>query len=241
MIGLGTNNGSQSITFSSKDTLIWSMTMIRVLNPEAPWPSSPVIAAECGLWYCVKNYDSMVKDGNLIEVESPAPSMKSNNSWHLFGYPSSGVESQVKNTETLSFGISSVYHLTDLQLDDRFNVSQPAVYGISSFMNTTFTQANYQNIIKDERPFLAFHCSTDGYSDYSNSVLDKGINAYFGHGNDSTINTSTGMPFLYNSQDLNATFATLAKSMTNSIRENSDGNLVMIGKTGILHVVYRIH
>lgn len=242
MVGFGTNNGSQSISFGSKDTLIWSMTMVRVLNPEALWPSSPVIAAECGLWYCVRNYDSLVKDGNLIEVESPAPSMRSNNSWHLSRFfpplSDSQIGRKVEDT-TLGFGISSIYNRTDLQLDDRFNVSQAAVYGISNLMNTTFTRADYNDIIKDDEEVT--FCSGKRSNKNDNSVLVKGINAYFGYGTDRTIHTSTAMPFLYNSQDLNATFATLAKSMTNNIRENSDGNLVMTGKAGTLHVVYQIH
>ena len=75
----------------------------------------------------------------------------------------------------------------------------------------------------------------------NNSILVNGINAYFVHGTGGTIHTSTAMSFLYNSQDLNATFAALAKSMTNNIRENSDGNLVMTDKAGTLHVMYQIH
>lgn len=64
---------------------------------------------------------------------------------------------------------------------------------------------------------------------------------FFGYADDHSIHTSTAMPYLYHSQDLNAMFATLAKSMTNSIRENSDDNLVMTGKAGTLHVVYQVH
>ena len=77
----GTDNESYSISFGSKDTLIWSMPMIRIVDPEALWPSSPVTAAECGLWYCVKSYSSMVKDGSLIELSSPAPSERSRSPW----------------------------------------------------------------------------------------------------------------------------------------------------------------
>ena len=52
--------------------------------------------------------------------------------------------------------------------------------------------------------------------------------------------SSAVMSILHHSQDLNVTFATLAKSMTNSIRENSDDNLVMTGKAGVLHVMYQV-
>ena len=75
-------------------------------------------------------------------------------------------------------------------------------------------------------------------------MLFKGANAWVGLSMNSindTMYTSNAMPFLYNSPDLNATFATLAKSITNSIRENSDDYLVKIGKVGTLHVMYQIN
>ena len=242
MVGFGTANGSQSISFGSKDTLIWSMTMIRILEPEAKWPSSSVTAAECGLWYCVNSYDSEVKDGNLREVVSSAPSTRSHNSWqwstHLWEsyWNDFNLQENSKGPETLSYGKFSIENVTDLQLGDGFNVSQEAVYGISNFMNTTFTRSP-----DDDDLTGAENAMNNCFLGNSTSVLVQGINTFFGHDDDHEIHTSTAMPFLYHSQDLNATFATLAKSMTNSIRENSDENLVMTGKAGTLHVVYQVH
>lgn len=236
MTGFGTGNESQSISFGSKDTLIWSMTIIRLSNTEVVWPRSPVTAAECGLWYCVRNYDSMVRDGNLVEFFSPAPSMRSHDSWQSSrSLPPPYWENSSGN---LSFGILSVETVTDLQLGGRFNVSDAAVYGISNLMNTTFTRSSDDDD-ENQAANEMNYCSND--SGGNNAVLFKGSNALYGCENNHTFFTSTAMPYLFHSQDLNATFATLAKSMTNNIRENSDGNLVMTGKTGTLHVVYQIH
>lgn len=77
MIGSGTNNKSYSISLGSKDTLIWSITLIRIADPKTKWPNSSVTAAECGLWYCVRNYSSKVENGKLIEVSSHASSTRS--------------------------------------------------------------------------------------------------------------------------------------------------------------------
>ena len=250
MTGFGTGNESQSISFGSKDTLIWSMTMIRVLDPDEVWSNSSVIAVECGLWYCVRNYDSMVKDGNLIEVVSPVTSMRSHNSWQWSFHPSEygDYDEENKGPDTLSFGETSGDNITDLQLDDRFNVSEAAVYGISNLMNTTFTRSADDEDIAGAEAKMNKWAMKDGniaacdksYS-FTSSGLLEGINAFFGYGYDNfTIQTSTAMPFLYHSQDLNATFATLAKSMTNNIRENSDDNLVMIDKADTLHVIYQV-
>ena len=48
------------------------------------------------------------------------------------------------------------------------------------------------------------------------------------------------MENLYNSQNLEITFATLAKSMTNNIRRNSDNHTVINGKEGRYVVLIRI-
>lgn len=237
MTGFGTDNQSQSVSFESKDTLIWSMTLIRVLDPKAKWPSS-VSATECGLWYCVRNYSSVVKDGNLIERSSPVPSTKSRNSWQLSTDNDPSKISRGTNgvTDTLSYGEKSAFRLTDLQLGNGFNVSQNAVYGINNFMNTTFTRSSDPNNDMNAVEWTLSDCTFD----FGNTAVNAAV------GQDSflenyTIYTSQAMPFLFNSPDLNATFATLAKSIMNSIRENSDDYLVRTGKVGILHVMYQIN
>lgn len=48
------------------------------------------------------------------------------------------------------------------------------------------------------------------------------------------------MQMLYNSQDLEATFASLARSMTNNIRQNRDNNTVANGKEGKYVVLIRV-
>lgn len=264
--GFGTGNGSQSVSFGSKDTLIWSMTLIRIIDPKALWSHSFVTAAECGLWYCVQNYKSMVKDNNLIEVSSPAFSTRSRNSWQLlftknWDLPVLDFEprvpdklapnSKIRLPDTLNFDQGSmVGHLTDLQLGAGFNVSQAAVYGISDLMNTTFTD----NV--DPGVYGIYHMedTTATRNQYANYTLRHQygpacgdafwcynvVNAYV-KGSDDIEYSPIVMQNLHHSQDLNVTFATLAKSMTNSIRENSDDNLVMTGKAGILHVMYQIH
>ena len=267
MVGFGTGNESQSMSFGSKDTLIWSMTMIRVLDPGIP--NSSVTAAECGLWYCIQNFDSMVQDGNLIERVSLAPSMRLHNSWQPSkddvwlkwdthdAWSRTSLETakhdswakpatkNYKGQYTLSFGMSSVDSVTDLQLGDHFNVSQEAVYGISNLMSITFTRSldevNMTGFRTEWLSVLSAQADSDfcaGISGNYDCVLP---NAFWGTGSNShTIHAFTAMPYLCYSEDLNATFAAIAKSMTNNIRENSDNNLVAIGNAAILHVMYQV-
>lgn len=211
MTAYGTGNETESISFSSYDTLIWSMTMMNFTLKEERMASVSVSAIECGLWYCVNSYKSVVKDGSLIETIESAPSKREPDSWRPFLGPTrSGVFSSQPNT--LNYDrISSWARRTDLQLGEGFNLSQAAIYSISDLMYATFTSP----------------------------VRQDGINACVLALN-STTYKPTAMQMLYNSQNLEAKFASLAKSMTNNIRQNSDNNTVANGKEGKYMVLIRV-
>ncbi|KAL6716238.1 hypothetical protein ACLMJK_005804 [Lecanora helva] len=171
MTGLGTSDQSQSLSFINRDTLIWSMALMKVDNDTSP----PVTAVESGLWYCVNEYNSSVENGDLSEV------------------------------------------FTTISAND-FNVSQAAVYSISEFMSATFTQTTNVNGTKKGMQINAFATNLSGIA-YGPTVMEV----------------------LYQSKDLSATFAALAKSTTNTIRENSDGGLIAAGKAGISHTLIQVH
>lgn len=203
MTAYGTGNETESISFSSYDTLIWSMTMMNFTLKEERTASVSVSAIECGLWYCVNSYRSVVKDGNLIETIESAPSKRKTDSWRPILEPiDSGVHSPEPTTLNYDRIFSSAIR-TDLQLGEGFNLSQVATYSISDLMYDTFTSP----------------------------VRQDGINACVLALNNNTYKP-TAMQMLYNSQNLEATFASLAKSMTNNIRQNSDNNTVAKGKEG---------
>lgn len=129
-------------------------------------------------------------------------------------------------------GLAESEHGTDLQLSGGFNVSIAPFFGISDIMNSTFSDASNPSVWPN-------HCDKDTTN---HTFLDdpSGHNFVLGRPGDETANSSTALEVLYHSQDLNATFATLAQSMTSCIRANSDDNLVMTGKTGTLHVMYQV-
>lgn len=211
MTAYGTGNESESVSFNSHDTLIWSMTMMNFTSKYKPTYSVKVSAIECGLWYCVNGYESTVKDGILTEIIEPAPSKREPDSWQpVAGPTSTGVVALPPNTINYD-GISSSLERTDLQLGKGFNLSRAAIYSISDLMTATFTiKVNEQGI--------------NGY------VLDIDGPNY----------GPTAMQRLYNSQNLEATFASLAKSMTNNIRQNSDKNTVANGKEGKYLVLIQV-
>lgn len=203
MTAYGTGNETESISFSSYDTLIWSMTMMNFTLKEERTASVSVSAIECGLWYCVNSYRSVVKDGNLIETIESAPSKRKTDSWRPI---LEHIDSEVHAPEPTTINYDRIFSSdirTDLQLGEGFNLSQAAIYSISDLMYDTFTSP----------------------------IRQDGINACVLALNNNTYKP-TAMQMLYNSQNLEATFASLAKSMTNNIRQNSDNNTVAKGKEG---------
>lgn len=213
MTAYGTGNEAESVSFTSHDTLIWSMTMMNFTVKEKPTASFNVSAIECGLWYCVNSYNSTVKNGDLAETIEPAPSKREPDSWQpVLGPTDFGVVAPPPNTINYD-KISSSVRRTDLQLGKGFNLSQTAIYSISDLMSTTFAS--------------------------SVRISQKGINAWV-LASDGTTYSPTAMQSLYNSQNLEATFASLAKSMTNNIRQNSDNNTVVNGKEGKYLVLIQV-
>lgn len=210
MSAVGTNYRNESLYFGSKDTLIWSMTFINVTNTEALWPSSPVTAVECGLWYCVNSYRSMIRNGNLTETFDPAPSTISPDSWQMI--PEGAAEEGLENRPSEGLGAKEATYVprTDLQLGAGFNLSQGVVVSISNFIHTALI----------------------GGSTAVNAFVAKYGDPWY---------QPQAMQTLYKSQDLNATFATLAKSMTNCIRQDSDGSLVANSKLGTSHSLIQVH
>lgn len=193
MTAFSTDNSTASVSFASYDTLIWSMTMMKLTGEKKPHTNTRLSATECGLWYCVNSFHSAIKDGNLTETTETLSLERNRASWQPF----------------LSGRISIPPPRTDLQLGGRFNISQNAIYAINDLMNTTFASPLGKERIN------AFVRTNDTFE-------------------------PTAMQALYASQDLGATFSTLAKSMTNNIRQNGDNHPLQMGQMGTYMILIKI-
>lgn len=227
MTALGSRSRSKSLTFGSVEALFWSMTMMGLIKNESQATNGSVSAIECGLWWCVKSYKSVVNNGILTEIAHPVFSKKDPNSWLPILEPD-GIE-YVSSPQTFSkFRTRLLNHSTperfpkrtDLRLGEGYNVSQPAFYAMANTMHNIFTMPE-----GDQGLYF-------GYNAYVSGSLDSS--------DDDTLSTPGTMWSLYHSLDLEATFATLAKSMTNYIRQNSDNHTVVNGKEGKHVVLIRI-
>lgn len=251
MTGLGSVDRNESVSFTSLDTWIWSMTMMNVTTKNKPTSdvSVSVSAIECGLWYCVNSYEAAVENGKFTETIRPAPSKKNPDSWLPF--TSNGTASVVAPLEFVFDELPSVDSLfngtafdgylspahkgpldvpetvllderTDLQLGEGFNVSQAAILTIAKLLYQTFTN-----------PYI-YHDYTGSYPIKFNALVTipsgESVNLY----------SPAAMENFYHSQNLEATFSSLARSLTNYIRQNSDNHTVIRGKEGHNIVLIRV-
>jgi hypothetical protein len=231
MTALGTANASETISAYDLDTLIWSMSMIRV-RPDATtvvWPDLPLSAMECALFYCVNNYEFKVSNGALTVTNEQVPDVnRAANSWDVEGWGGGLNESTL---ESIAFKepYSSVQR-TDLTLVSpasrrRFNISQSAIDSISYYYQTTFASEYYEFNISDSKTgrLNGFYILENSQIQYEPSIMQA----------------------LFGSHDLNATFTTLAASMSNAIRTGSDEIFdgvpnVVTGSKGELTTFYRV-
>ena len=140
---------SETLMFKNKTTLIAGITtMVAQADTHLMWTNWSDIkikATDCALYFCVKRYTSQMVNGTLREVSVEVASDRGADSWQI----TSGTEGQdlvgpqppVDGLYEHDIWVSR----TDLAIkipgladqEAFFNVSQPAVDGLISFLNTT--------------------------------------------------------------------------------------------------------
>ncbi|KAI3341998.1 hypothetical protein F4824DRAFT_271003 [Ustulina deusta] len=233
MSTFGTGNASETVAMQDLDTLIWSMSMIRVTadpnNSSAAWPALPISATECALMYCVNSYKDMVINGSFLQTASPVSNAhrvpKScqpyKEGWegdldpHIF----SSIEFSPYYSEIFRSDLSLLSGITGCA----YNISQAAVDSISSFIRNTLSTRLYKfddEVISGR--LNGFYIDVGGFQ-YAPSVLQQ----------------------FQSSNDLNSTFTTLAASMSNAMRSTADESVNGIsrdlqGQKSVTIVIYSI-
>jgi hypothetical protein len=104
MTTLGIAAPNETNSMSSIDSLIWAMSVLKVhipnsTNASSVWPDFPLEAIECGVYYCVNEYRSIVERGALQEAATRVPTAYRNpHSWKPTGEGVTGSESNVLDT-----------------------------------------------------------------------------------------------------------------------------------------------
>ncbi|ESZ92361.1 hypothetical protein SBOR_7271 [Sclerotinia borealis F-4128] len=224
MTTYGTGNASETVSLQDIDTLIWAMTFLKVHPPQnasVVWPNLPLEARECGLYYCVNRHESNFVNGTLSEEISEVTSAKRDpDSWQVTSSKwaailNSSIVSSLEFNDKLSAAPRS-----DLSLGEQYNISQAAVNSISSYVEDLFsTSINItHNVTATQQARLNGYIMSDGNLQYKPSSMQA-------------FNTSSDLP---------ATFSSLAKSMSNSIRANDDGAKIETGTNHEMVSFYKI-
>jgi hypothetical protein len=217
----GTANASKSIAFQDKDTLIWSQSLIRhrtdptVLGINQTNPG--LEATECALFYCVKRYTSTVDNGTLSEASTvDSSAVRNPDSWSIIqDRNSEDVDLTPSRRASLSFHPRFSYLArTDLELGVGYNISQAAVDGISSYVQSTFASctpttncnSSFEAVAENWTPNNGFYMETDWGSFFGRDVQY----------------TPAVAQELWRSANISATFASVAASMSNALRAGAD-------------------
>ncbi|PQE31724.1 acid phosphatase protein [Rutstroemia sp. NJR-2017a WRK4] len=208
LISFGTTKRSRTVTFLDDHSMIWSLTIINRTTDG----SNLFSAMECGLRYCVNTYSSEYVNGTLQEAASTIPpTLQSNISLEFWDNIIGFCESGFEDYNASSSSISShsLCPRDDLQFMNKYNLSFWAVDGMAQSLEDLF--------------------STNATSYATGSVQSDGNGFFY---------SPASMQSIYNSPDLNQTFAGLAMSMTNAMRVGDDNGTVAYGTVGI--TVYKI-
>jgi hypothetical protein len=234
----GTPHPENTITMQDVDTLIWSQSLIRIQvtdeNRDNAWPDYPIHATECALYYCVQEYTSEVNNGTLAETSAETDDKRNPESWQVYmasHLSETGPEglSAAFNKSTAFNETYSFARRTDLQLGDRFNLSQAAVDGTSRLMQETFGPClDGSRCDFDRDPINGYYMSRN--------LIDQGTAAF----------EPPVAQVLFEAADVGDLFGGLARSMSNAIRNGADATAEesagarVVGLVGVDTTVYHV-
>lgn len=247
MTTLGNLRPSESLTFRSSTTLLYSISILRVPVADFPlvgvWQSSnpAVQAMECGLYLCLREYTSKVQSGTLIETAKEIASTRSAQSFQVAIQEDQNVirYEGVNTTVDALYSNNTYFPRTDLQIDvpeeldtlnhvEFVNISQAGIDGLSTYLTSLFEDSAFYNITLATEASLP--CSLGG-SPLKCGVLRNVTGMAIGPIAPTNF-APAAMQVLWNSVDLTATFANLADSLSNELRKNADGQPMFNGHLG---------
>jgi hypothetical protein len=194
----GTSNRTETLSFKDNDTLLWSTSMIKQIGS-----SKNYTATECGLYYCIKNIESQVVNGTLLETSTFVPLPQSSGSW----LP---INSSIPDPAPGQLDSMVEYYRQDLQFGSDYNISQVAINGIGAQMRTIFN-------------LDVTSIRENGTTGYYIQAQDRAHDQF----------APPAMQALFESTDLSNTFNVLAHSMTNAMRIGDDNGTIVDGTTGV--------
>lgn len=190
------------------------------------WAFAGINASECGLYLCVKEYNTSIDNGVISESSREVASTREMNSYHIVGDP--------PETELMVQDLQDYWSKrTDLQIKpppsllpnqtDVFNISQAGVCGLSYYLNKAFDDGTLeQNWRQDgEDVFLPILPHVSGLV----RLLPNSHDFQY-------IPNSMEVLWQDRASGFNTVFDSIATSLTNNIRMTADGGTTIPGIQG---------
>jgi hypothetical protein len=142
MTGQGNWNAGYSVSFKESSTLLSTMALLWAdLDKDfkyLDWPTAEVKGAECGLYLCVKEFDTKVVNGKVIETSKETPWTRDKGSYQVLGGPR---DDPLVNQNLLDIDLGKTQR-TNLQivvpgksLNGPFSITQAGVCGLIYYIN----------------------------------------------------------------------------------------------------------
>jgi hypothetical protein len=207
MSAKGTGNPSKTLTLQHRENLIWALSVLNLDQGEnhtimGIWPNIPLVAKECGVYWCVNQYDSKVENDTLSEVVTEVSAPRNAQKWN--NVAGTWKDESLEFHEETNMQIPDMLELCVPSGNPCYSVTVDSVWSLNNHFNKTFlSNVTVQNasvgLGPDQLQNQAHLIGTafEPYNFKSLWNLDK--------------------------QDLQNTFQNMAKSMTNEIRAFGSG------------------
>jgi hypothetical protein len=258
---------STSLTFQDASTLLFSTTILCVpdssYSVDAYWPEPPSIeAAECGIYLCIKEIESRVENGILLEKSREIASKRDPDSFNVFirDIVCEGTcgtyDFRVPITVDALFSNTTYFNRYDLSIKvpsggttsyndlKSVNISQAGIDSLSDYVGSIFDEGTFNNRTVTAQEYGP--CSDDGTTVPCGKLHNISGMAAGPHGNPGAAETATGffpavMEQIWASPNLTVTFQNLATSITNEMRKSETlQESTVPGQLGRVRTVLRV-
>jgi hypothetical protein len=252
---------SETMTFQNSTTLLFSTSVLRVPPSDFPvggiWQSTDIdiSAEECGLYLCIKEFNSKVVNGSLVEDSKEIAATRDPDSFAIdindagtLSFPGGKVSpdvdalySNVTFFPRTPLVIKTPPTSNSINLNiNQVDIPQAAIDSLSSYILSIFDEGTYFNTSTSSNfTNCSFGESSIPCAGPQNiSGMAVGVSDLFANSTSSPTNFSPIVTkLLYNSNNLGELFDNVANSITNEMRQNADNQLSLSGELGTLKTV----
>ncbi|KAI9657440.1 MAG: hypothetical protein M1821_003122 [Bathelium mastoideum] len=233
MSGQVNRDPNKSISFTNSSTLLFSMAVMWAdLDKDytySNWPTTNFTARECGLYLCVKEFQSSVVNGTLNEMARETASTRDASSYQVVGsppQPSLKIESLYDSNASVTRSDLRIQAPNNAQFKN-VSISQAGVRGLIWYVKHAFDDGSMWAKVPDlETRTITWSQLMPNITGLVRLIPGTQTFQYL----------PDVMQVLWTAKNtdsgIDGVFSNLASSLTNNIRTTSDGNAAFSGEEG---------